>query len=245
MKLFSLIGYPLSHSFSPRYFRQKFRRLGLEDYRYTLREMEKLDGLRDWVEATPELAGFNVTIPHKEAILPLLDEVSEEARRIGAVNTVRLEKGRLRGFNTDYYGFRESLLHWLPMQNKPEKALILGSGGASKAVRAVFRELGFPFRIVSRSAERGDLTYAELHASHLKEFRLLINTTPLGMAPEVDRCPQLPYSALGAEHWLYDLVYNPAHTLFMQQGARQGAQVKNGEEMLILQAERAWEIWEK
>lgn len=243
--LFSLIGYPLSHSFSPRYFEEKFRRLGLEDYRYTLQEMKDLEGLRGWVEGTPDLRGFNVTIPHKEAILPLLDEVSERALRIGAVNTVKVEKGKLRGFNTDYDGFRQSLLDWLPGKDLPAGALVLGSGGASRAIRAVLEGLGIPFLVISRFRQSGDLTYTELTPALLFSHPLIINATPLGMHPEMDSCPPIPYNLLNHRHCLYDLVYNPPQTLFMKKGEGQGAKVKNGEDMLILQAERAWEIWEK
>lgn len=243
--LFSLIGYPLSHSFSPAYFREKFRKMGLVCYRYEIHPIEELESLRDWVASEPELRGFNVTIPHKEAILPLLDEVSPQALRIGAVNTVKVEQGRLLGFNTDYDGFRESLLGWLPEGEDPQAALVLGSGGASRAVRAVLQDLNVSYLLVSRSRKKGDLTYAQVDPELLRTHPLVIQATPLGMWPQTDRCPQLPYDALGPQNRLYDLVYNPPLTLFLKKGRQQGAQVKNGEEMLILQADRAWEIWEK
>lgn len=233
-----LIGYPLSHSFSPSYFQKKFEDLGLENCEYkaypiaTIAEVESIFDLG--------VTGLNVTIPYKEAILPYLDELSEEAFEIGAVNTIMIRNGRKYGYNTDIYGFEHSLLELLK-DCRPEKALILGTGGAAKAVEYTLKGLGIMPNNVSRKS--GFLNYEELDSNIMDAHKLIVNTTPLGMYPNVDRCPNLPYRALSDDHFLYDLVYNPEKTLFLKKGAEQGAFIKNGHDMLILQAEKAWTIW--
>lgn len=242
---YGLIGYPLSHSFSERYFHEKFLKLGVEGYSYINYPLQSLDGLRTWVQSNSTLRGFNVTIPHKETIIGFLDDCSAEAAQIGAVNTVKIENGKLKGYNTDAQGFRTSLLHWFKTSSQsPGQALVLGTGGASKAVQYVLRMLNIPYLTVSRHEKKGDLIYDSVTASHLRDYPLIINTTPLGMAPITNALPPLPYENLSPSNWLFDLIYNPEQTAFLRQGERHGARTRNGYEMLVLQAENAWEIWE-
>lgn len=246
MALYGLIGYPLSHSFSATYFSEKFKKEGLGNHSYDLYPMPSLEGLREWIDTTPALRGFNVTIPHKVSIIDFLDDISPVADAIGAVNAVKVRDGRLTGYNTDAYGFEVSLTNWLAAESEnPEYALVLGTGGASRAVRFVLEKKGIPFQTVSRTPGKGHLTYSALSESVLRAWPLIINTTPLGMAPHIHEHPDLPFEALDSNNWLYDLIYNPETTTFLKEGQLRGARVKNGMEMLILQAERAWEIWEK
>ncbi len=242
MILYGLIGRTLGHSFSARYFTDKFHREGI-DAEFRNFELAAIDGLKGMLAANPDLRGFNVTIPYKEEIIPLLDGISPEARRIGAVNCVKIENGKLTGHNTDVYGFRKSLLNLIG-DERPE-ALVLGTGGASKAVKWVLADLGIPFKTVSRSSKGGDLTYEDLakQTDIAAASRLIVNSTPLGTYPNVDDAPDIPYSAITPGHFMFDLVYNPEQTLFMKKGEAQGARTSNGYEMLIGQAERAWEIW--
>jgi len=245
MRLFGLTGFPLSHSFSKNYFAEKFAREGLTDCRYELFELpDPAQFPALWAE-NPALLGLNVTIPHKQALFPYLASLDESAQKVGAVNVVRRQPdGSLRGFNSDFYGFKKSLEDWESFRkNRPEAALILGYGGAAKAVEAVLRDLGIAYKIVSRDPAKGDLTYADLTPDMLAAQPLLINATPLGTYPNVDSAPDLPYDFLGEHHLLYDLVYNPAETLFLKKGAERGAATHNGYRMLELQAERSWEIW--
>lgn len=241
MSLFGLIGFPLSHSFSKGYFADKFKREGLEYNHYENYPLASIEEFKDLVENSG-LSGLNVTIPYKEAVIPFLNELDPEAQEIGAVNTIRIEDNWLKGYNTDVYGFVESLK---PMLNAREnyQALILGTGGASKAVAYGLKKLGIPYLYVSRFEREGVLSYNELSAHHVAEHELIINTTPLGMFPDIDNAPPIAYGSIGDSHILYDLVYNPAKTLFLEKGEEQGAQIKNGLEMLHLQAEKAWEIW--
>jgi shikimate dehydrogenase len=244
MRTFGLIGRSLSHSFSQTYFTQKFYRLGLEDCRYELFELSSPHELPDLLAKHPDLAGLNVTIPYKEQIWPYLTNVASSAALVGAVNVIELRPdGSLIGHNTDYVGFRESLRPFYPDRGPEARALVLGTGGAAKAVGVALRELGIPYWLVSRDALGPHLTYAELTPAVLAAHPLLINTTPLGTYPDVATCPPLPYSALTPQHYLYDLVYNPRETLFLQKGREAGAHTKNGFDMLERQAEAAWGIW--
>ncbi len=244
IRRYGLIGYPLGHSFSRQYFTEKFAAGGLHNHIYENFELEDIWQLPALLEEHPDLCGLNVTIPHKETVVPYLDWLEDSASRVGAVNTIKISRGRLSGYNTDYYGFRQSLLNWLPGEPATYKALILGSGGAARAVAAVLEELGIVYLIVSRKQQSGQLVYDDLPANKiLTHTPLLINTTPLGMYPHTDTYPDIPYHHLTPEHFVYDLVYNPEETLLLQKARERGAATKNGLEMLHLQADRAWEIW--
>ena len=257
MKKFGLIGYPLSHSFSKKYFNEKFEREGLKDYHYELYPLQNISDIENLINSTPDLCGLNVTIPHKIGVMYYLDKVSPDAKAIDAVNCIKIIKNnpletvfsgelpnmkvRLEGYNTDAYGFETSLKPLLKKHHT--KALVLGSGGGSRAVTYVLSKLGIDYRVVSRRKGPKQITYAELTKNLMNEYLLIINTTPLGMAPNIETSPEIPYEFLGEKHLLYDLVYNPAETEFLKKGQARGATVKNGEEMLHLQAEKAWEIW--
>ena len=245
MKQYGLIGHPLGHSFSRRFFTEKFDREGI-DAEYLNFDLESIDLLPQILAEHPDLQGLNVTIPYKQAVIPYLDELSDEARAIGAVNVVRIARSStrtiLKGFNSDIIGFMDSIRPLLKPHHR--KALVLGTGGASKAICCGLEKLGLEWRYVSRRASSPSvLTYAEITPSILAEFTVIVNCTPLGMSPRLDSCPELPYRALTPDHLLYDLVYNPEETLFMHQGRRQGATVKNGLEMLHLQALASWKFW--
>lgn len=245
MRLFGLIGHPLHHSFSQAYFTGKFSELGINDAEYRNFDIPQIELFADIVEAHPELEGLNVTIPYKEAILPFLDQIDNEAKLIGAVNCVHiLPDGTKVGYNTDAYGFYHSVKPFL--ENKYERALILGTGGASKAVAYVLKKLGIRVFFATRNpVESYHLSYKEITEDNIMMFPLIVNTTPLGTFPNVEACPELPYHAITSNHFLYDLVYNPAETLFLQKGKAQGAQTANGKLMLQLQAERSWQIWNR
>ncbi len=258
MKKFGLIGFPLSHSFSKEYFTKKFTEEGLADHVYELFPLPNISGLEDLIRSQPDLCGLNVTIPHKIGVMYYLTKVDEAAREIDAVNCIKIVNNRpveaffsgelssmnvsLYGYNTDAYGFEKSLVPLLQKHHK--KALVLGNGGATRAVVYVLKKLGIDFSIVSRKPIRQQLTYEQVTPKLLHDHTLIVNTTPLGMVPDIDRCPDLPYEALGASHLLYDLIYNPEETLFLKKGREQGAATKNGLEMLYLQAEKSWEIWQ-
>lgn len=242
-RLFGLIGYPLGHSFSKRFFEDKFEREGIQDCAYELFPLEDLAGLTDLFRRYPELVGLNVTIPHKTAVMAMLDELDPEARVVGAVNTILIRDGRTRGFNTDITGFDLSLEGFLP--KKPLQALILGTGGSSRAVAWALKKRNIPYRFVSRNPRPDVLAYSDLQERGLNEYQLIVNCTPLGMYPHVESFPPLPYENLDKECYLYDLVYNPEETWFLRKGRERGCQVKNGLEMLHLQAQQAWEIWNK
>jgi len=248
MRLFGLIGYPLSHSFSASYFARKFAEENIVDSDYQLFPITDISGLSNLLTSKTELLGFNVTIPYKIAVLPYLDQLSTEARAVGAVNCVKIERDgpdvKLTGYNTDIFGFRESLLPYLKPHHT--KALVLGTGGAAKAVCFTLQQLGITFTMVSRNADvKGILSYRQLTQNIISEHLLIINTSPAGMYPHTDTCPEIPYRYLTPRHVLYDLVYNPTETLFMQQGQKAGAEVSNGLRMLELQAEKSWEIWNR
>lgn len=244
MEKYGLIGFPLGHSFSAKFFAEKFAAEGI-DARYDNYEMATVDHLRDFVAAEADLVGFNVTIPHKQAVMPLLDALSPAAKAIGAVNVVRVSRNdgqlRLVGYNSDVIGFRESLRPLLREHDR--RALVLGTGGASKAVVAGLRELGLTPKYVSRTTREGQLTYADLTPEVMAEYTVIVNCSPVGMFPHVDEAPAIPYNLVSARHLLYDLVYNPLETRFLQLGRERGAVVKNGLEMLHLQALAAWDFW--
>lgn len=246
MKNFGLIGYPLGHSFSKKYFTEKFEKEGLNDCAYHLFALPNLKDFNAWLDDQNQLIGLNVTIPYKTEIIPFLDELSPQAERIGAVNTIQWKAGKRIGHNTDYIGFKNSLVAFIGAKEMPNAALILGTGGASKAVKAALEDLNIAYTCVSRSARENTLSYEELHQPNfdLKDYPLIINTTPLGMVPDVSSLPNLPYEQLSTTHMLYDLVYNPLQTAFMQKGIEAKCWVKNGLEMLQGQAEAAWGIWD-
>jgi shikimate dehydrogenase len=244
MRQFGLVGRSLGHSFSQTYFTQKFYSLSLPDHHYELFELASVQELPGLLDARPELRGLNVTVPYKEMVLPYLDELAPSGARVGAINVIeRTADNRLIGHNTDYVGFRDSLKTFCPLAGPGLRALILGAGGAAKAVEVALRELGIPYWFVTRNPLDANLTYQDLTAEIIGAHPLIINATPLGTFPNIDECPPLPYHALGPGHYLHDLVYNPTETLFMQKGKEAGAHVKNGFEMLCLQAEEAWRIW--
>ncbi len=245
-KLFALVGKNISYSFSKGYFTKKFKNLELENYKYINFDIAKIEDLSKLIHQHKfELQGINVTIPYKEAIIPYLGSMSKSAQKIGAVNTIRITKeGNLKGYNTDVFGFENSLKPLLKEQHT--KALILGTGGASKAVAFVLKGLGIKFKFVSRNPKgKKVIGYNRLKKITLKKYTIIINCTPLGTHPNVDNSPNIPYEFLTSKHLLFDLIYNPSETLFLTKGKEQDATIKNGLEMLELQAEKAWKIWNK
>lgn len=240
MDKYGIIGYPLGHSFSRAFFTEKFQREHI-DAEYVNFEIPSADMLPGIVQANPNLRGLNVTLPHKEAVIPMLDELSDEAKEIGAVNVIRVRDGRLKGFNSDIIGFMDSIRPLL----KPwhQHALVLGTGGASRAIRVGLQRLGIEWTYVSRTPAPGRLTYSELTPQLMEHYQVIVNCSPVGMFPHVDACPDIPYHLLTHRHLLYDLVYNPEETLFLKRGAEHGATVKNGLEMLHLQALASWRFW--
>lgn len=243
MNIYGLIGFPLGHSFSAKFFTEKFAAEGI-DAVYRNYELPDISDLMELLSEYPDIRGINVTIPYKQQIIPYLTSVSPQAEAIGAVNTVKVihdEEGNVKelcGYNTDAPAFARTLAPLLPLE--AVSALVLGSGGASRAVCNALDALSVRYRVVSRS---GRFTYADLTDEVMADSRLIVNTTPLGMSPNIDSCPDIPYSALTPGHVCYDLVYNPAETLFLQKAAAQGARTKNGLDMLHLQALLAWQIW--
>ena len=240
MDKYGIIGYPLGHSFSRAFFTEKFQREHI-DAEYVNFEIPSADMLPGIVQANPNLRGLNVTLPHKEAVIPMLDELSDEAKEIGAVNVIRVSDGRLKGFNSDIIGFMDSIRPLL----KPwhQHALVLGTGGASRAIRVGLQRLGIAWTYVSRTPAPGRLTYADLTPGLMEHCQVIVNCSPVGMFPRVDACPDIPYQLLTHRHLLYDLVYNPQETLFLKRGTEHGAAVKNGLEMLHLQALASWRFW--
>jgi shikimate dehydrogenase len=243
MNIYGLIGYPLSHSFSKKYFTEKFAQMGIADNNaYELFELPDIQTFPQLIESQPNLKGLNVTIPHKQAVMPFLDGLDASAEKVGAVNVIKIGEGdKLIGYNSDYYGFKTSLEEFIPA-NTSLKALVLGNGGAAKAVIAALSDLSIPYKIVSRTKSADALGYEDL-AAEIGNYQLIINSSPVGTYPKADICPDIPYEQLTANHYLYDLVYNPVQTLFLQKGEEQGAKTHNGLKMLHLQAEKAWEIW--
>ncbi len=241
MRLFGLIGFPLSHSFSKKYFTDKFEKEGLINCRYENFQIPSIDQLKD-VLAKTGLEGFNITIPYKAQVLSFLHDASEVVKKIRACNCVLIRDGKLQGFNTDVIGFEGSLKNQLePSIHK--KALILGTGGSARAVEFVLVKLGIPYRNVSRKPSAKSFSYEQVTPEVIKEYKLIINTTPLGLFPNVVEAPPLPYDQLNTEHFLFDLIYNPEKTLFLKKGEAKGAKIRNGYEMLVLQAEENWKIW--
>ncbi|HQV52941.1 MAG: shikimate dehydrogenase [Flavobacteriales bacterium] len=238
---YGLIGRSLKHSWSQEFFTKKFHKEGLSDHHYDPFELEDIEDLELLLSETKDLKGLNVTLPYKQTVMPLLDAIDPMAAAVGAVNTITIRNGRTTGYNTDVEGFRSTLLPLLDGE-KP-RALVLGTGGASRAVAFVLRECGVKFRSVSRNRERGDLTWDLLEPAIIKACTLIVNTTPLGMYPNVSEMPVLPYSAVGPRHLLIDLVYNPPYTQFLQKGQANGARISNGSTMLRAQAEASWRIW--
>ena len=245
MKKLGLIGYPLGHSFSKKFYLEKFERENITDFHYDLYPVEDISSFPQLFERDLAFYGFNVTIPHKRNVMRFLNEFSPEAAEINAVNCVQIRwqggKPYLKGFNTDAFGFEQSLRPLLQRQHT--SALIFGNGGAAQAVLFVLNKLGIPFKTVSRNKSNGDLTYPELTENMIASHKLLINCSPVGTFPHIEDAPDIPYEGIGSEHLLYDLIYNPEETAFLQKGKKQGATIKNGLEMLILQAEKNWEIW--
>ncbi len=246
-KILGIIGYPLGHSFSPAYFQKKLIDKQILDVEYKTFPIENLDSFRTFFQENPEVVGLNVTIPHKQKVIPFIDEIDPQAEQINAVNvlTIRRKEGvaYIKGYNTDCIGFENSLKPLL--KSNEHQALVLGNGGASKAVQFVLTSLGIPFIIVSRIKKSNkEISYQELTEDYVAMHNLIINTTPLGMYPEIDGSPNIPYQAITEHHILYDLVYNPEETLFLRKGKEKGAIIKNGLEMLHLQAEKAFELWQ-
>ncbi|OOQ57580.1 shikimate dehydrogenase family protein [Mucilaginibacter pedocola] len=259
MKKYGLIGFPLSHSFSKKYFTEKFVAEHIEDSSYDLYPLEHVDGLINLLHSNPELCGINVTIPHKVNVMKYLNWIEHDAKNAGAVNCIKVisespvsaafsgELGigghdlRLEGYNTDIHGFEGSLSPLLTHHH--DKALILGDGGAAKAVKCVLDNKGIDYVCVTRKPVEGNILFDDLTVEMIAEYKLIINTTPIGTYPNVDECPPIPYDGVGEHHLLFDLVYNPPLTKFLQMGDERRATTKNGYEMLVLQAEKAWEIW--
>ena len=242
MRTFGLIGFPLTHSFSKKYFTDKFQQEHIADAEYLNFSIEKIEDVEQVFE-TKNLCGFNVTIPYKETIIPFLDELDSSASGVGAVNTVVIRNKKKIGFNTDVHGFENSLK---PLLNEHHnKSLILGTGGSSKAVAYVLKKLRIEFQFVSRNQIVNSISYDDLKPQIILEHKLIIKTTPVGMFPEIQDAPGIPYSFITSQHLLFDLIYNPEETEFLKRGKQQGAQTKNGLEMLQLQAEKSWEIWNK
>ena len=242
MKTFALVGRNISYSFSRRYFAEKFAKEQITNCEYINFDIPSIEELPALIATTPTLVGMNVTIPYKEAVLPLLDQQDDALIAIKACNTIKvLPSGKLKGYNTDYIGFRDSLVPHLKPHH--HSALILGTGGASKAVAFALNQLGIPYQLVSREASSTAISYTELTKEIITYHSLIINTTPLGTSPNVEAFPLIPYQWITREHLLYDLIYNPEKTAFLAKGEAQGATILNGYLMLVLQAEAAWKIW--
>lgn len=243
-KKFGLIGATVSHSFSKAYFDEKFFHDGLRDYHYDLYPLNNVDELKTLLKENPELCGLNVTIPYKEQVLKFLSDIDPSAKTIGAVNVIKIQEGKLKGFNTDSDAFFESLEKWFP---NPEGslALVLGTGGSSKATQVALKKMKIPFKLVSRDKKLGDYTYEDIEKKPeiITGANLVINTTPLGMSPNNNAMPPIDYELLGSNHFVYDLIYNPARTKFLQKAEMRGSTIKNGLEMLHIQAEKSWAIW--
>lgn len=242
MKLYGLIGYPLGHSFSKKYFTEKFISEGIVHCSYENFSIPDIMELRTILLQNPQLCGLNITIPYKQAVIPFLDDISNLPEGMSACNCIKIVKGKLVGYNTDVIGFEKSLIGKLKSHHN--KALILGNGGASEAVKYVLRKLTINFKVVSRKLQVGsDLTYEDLNETIINEHLLMINTSPVGTYPNDTECPAIPYQFITSKHYLFDLVYNPTKTLFLQKGEEYGATIKNGYDMLEIQAEESWRIW--
>ncbi|RKD20141.1 shikimate dehydrogenase [Pelobium manganitolerans] len=261
MKKYGLIGFPLGHSFSEKYFTEKFEKAKLKNFKYSLFPLENIQDFPKLLATERDLYGINVTIPHKVEVLQFLDDIDPAAKEIGAVNCIKIlhgdtvkslfsgelcmlnpKKYKLVGYNTDAYGFEGSIAPYL--KNHHKKALILGNGGAARAIKYVLKKRKIAFKFVSRRPDKDMFSYEELNEQIIKDHQVIINTSPVGTYPNADECPAIPYQYLTDKHLLYDLVYNPQETLFLQKGKAQGASIKNGYQMLELQAEKSWEIWQ-
>lgn len=247
-KQYGLIGFPLSHSFSKKYFTEKFLNENISHSEYLNFEIENIQDLKVIIENHPDLTGLNITIPHKENVIPFLHEMDEISKKIGAVNTIKIERQNqnivLKGFNTDVIGFEMALKPML--RSHHTRALVLGNGGASKAVQYVLKKLGIDFLLVVRQPQQiNEMSYSALNENYLKFHPLIIHTTPVGMLKDEVNYPNIPYEFITSEHFLFDLIYNPEKTVFLQKGEEKGAMVSNGLTMLIQQAEAAWQIWNK
>ena len=242
MRLFGLVGYPLTHSFSRTFFTQKFSSMGMgEELFYENFSIPDIEELPYLLIQKKYLDGFNITIPYKKQVIPFLHQLTPEVAEMGACNCVRIQNKKLIGYNTDVVGFEQSLKPFLQKQHT--HALILGTGGAAAAVEYVLRKLRINYLNVSRNPTESSIAYKEINQAVLSQYQLIINTSPVGQYPNVEAAPLIPYEYLGAQHHLYDLIYNPTETLFLQKGKAQGASVQNGYEMLVLQAEESWRIW--
>lgn len=241
---FGLLGRNISYSFSKGYFTEKFNNEVFEGNSYENFDISEINYFTELIKNNPDLKGLNVTIPYKEQVIPFLDKLSKKATLIGAVNTIKFTKnGKLKGYNTDYYGFKKSLEPLLEPHHK--KALILGTGGASKGVAFALDELNIPYTFVSREAKENIIDYDLINATTFDNFQIIINCTPVGTSPNIEACPNLPYEFFTEKHIAYDLIYNPAETTFLKKAKENGAVIKNGLDMLIFQAEKAWKIWNK
>lgn len=241
MRKFGLIGYPLDHSFSKSYFEKKFDRENILDAEYQNYPLSSIDQFTQLIESNPELKGLNVTIPYKESIIPFLTELDETAQAVGAVNTIKFIDGKLIGYNTDAWGFAKSLLSMA--SPKMKRALIIGNGGAAKAVKYVLNRIGVEYQIVNRTKSDGVLSYEELTDELISSVQLLVQTTPIGTSPNINEMPVIPMNSIGSTHIAFDLIYNPEESLFLKMMREKGAKTKNGLEMLQAQAEEAWRIW--
>lgn len=245
MRIFGLIGNPLSHSFSELFFAKKFEKENISDACYELYQIDNISEISELIEENPDLKGLNVTIPYKESVIEFLDDVDPIVSEIGAVNTIKIfRKGNktiLRGYNTDIYGFEGSFMPLLGKHN--DKALIMGTGGASKAVQYCLEKRRIHYHVVSRNPTVEQISYSDLNRSVLDECKIIVNCTPIGMSPNTKNYPDIPYEFIGDNHYLFDMIYNPAETEFLRKGGLKGAKTKNGLEMLHLQAERSWDIW--
>lgn len=241
MKTYGIIGYPLTHSSSKQYFTDKINKEGINDAAFHTFPLNSIEAFPALLQRNPSLIGLAVTIPYKEQVLPYIDHLSESVKQVGAANCIKINNGILYAFNTDITGFEQSFIKKLPPGHK--KALVLGTGGASKAVQFVLKKLGVEFLIVSRNTGEHHIGYAGIDANILQDHKIIINSTPLGMLPDADTFPDIPYHLLTPEHYLFDLVYKPLKTKFLQKGEQQGAIIENGMEMLFIQAEENWRIW--
>ena len=244
MKLYGLIGHPLTHSFSKKYFTEKFEKEHLTDCKFELFDIPTINDLRVILAQNTNLKGLSVTIPYKEVVMEYLDEIDETAKKIGAVNTIKIENNKLIGYNTDYFGFKQSLKPFLEISQ--ERALILGTGGASKAVYHALTSLNINCLFVSRNPKNdNEISYEEVNEYVIRNHQIIVNATPIGTFPNINEKPAIKYNEITSKHLLYDLVYNPSETQFLKEGKQRGAMVLNGLQMLQLQAEKAWEIWNK
>ncbi len=241
MRKFGLIGYPLDHSFSKSYFEKKFDRENILDAEYQNYPLSSIDQFSQLIESTPELKGLNVTIPYKESIIPFLTELDETAQEVGAVNTIKFIDGKLIGYNTDAWGFAKSLLSMA--SPKMKRALIIGNGGAAKAVKYVLNRIGVEYQIVNRTKSDGVFSYEDLTDELISSVQLLVQTTPIGTSPNINEMPAIPMNSIGSTHIAFDLIYNPEETLFLKTMREKGAKTKNGLEMLQAQADEAYRVW--